>query len=173
MQIISAQIENYKSFFSSKEIYFTPGFNIIVGQNNVGKTALVTALVQAISAQQLMNSPHRSLKTVPTRETSLSSTSSVKISVGFDRQEFIRLLEGRLSPNLPDFQPDEFCAALPQQIVVRYTVGAGGLVVADFDSSMTPQLASDVAKTFITPLLSRLQEMIYFFHAERIGLGES
>jgi len=44
MFISSFQINSYKSFRSSGEIRFTPGFNIVVGRNNAGKTALMEAL---------------------------------------------------------------------------------------------------------------------------------
>src|SRR5829696_4121152 len=58
MHIATLQVNNYKSFSSSEEIRFEPGFNVIVGQNNVGKTALVEAL-----SLQFRDKPHRSLKT--------------------------------------------------------------------------------------------------------------
>ncbi len=44
MRIKSFAIENYKSFRSQEPISFGAGFNVIVGENNVGKTALVEAL---------------------------------------------------------------------------------------------------------------------------------
>lgn len=40
MRISSFRISNYKSFIDSGEINLSPGFNVIIGQNNVGKTAL-------------------------------------------------------------------------------------------------------------------------------------
>jgi len=61
MRIVSAQIENYKSFLDSGDIQFSPGFNVIVGQNNAGKTALVEAL-----SLDFDNKHHRSSITVPT-----------------------------------------------------------------------------------------------------------
>lgn len=44
MFIKSIRIENYKSFRDSGVIELTPGFNVIVGENNSGKTALSLAL---------------------------------------------------------------------------------------------------------------------------------
>jgi len=60
MRITSFQIQNYKSFLSSPEVQFLPGFNIIVGKNNVGKTALVEVV-----SLKFQNKPHKSIKTVP------------------------------------------------------------------------------------------------------------
>ncbi len=44
MRIAKIKIRNYKSFRESGELEFTSGFNIIAGQNNTGKTALLEAL---------------------------------------------------------------------------------------------------------------------------------
>ena len=44
MYISKIRIENYKSFLNSGEIEFKSGINIIIGQNNSGKTALLEAL---------------------------------------------------------------------------------------------------------------------------------
>src|SRR2546427_80281 len=57
MHISSFRVENYKSFRATEEIRTAPGFNVIVGQNNAGKTALMEAL--SLSGG---NKPHRSLK---------------------------------------------------------------------------------------------------------------
>jgi predicted ATP-dependent endonuclease of OLD family len=45
MYLSKFRVQNYKSFSNSGEIEFKPGINIIVGQNNSGKTALLEALV--------------------------------------------------------------------------------------------------------------------------------
>ncbi|OKH35014.1 hypothetical protein NIES2101_38085 [Calothrix sp. HK-06] len=66
MYISKFQIINYKSFYSSEELTLTPGFNVIVGRNNAGKTSLVEAL-----SFKFNNIPHRSLKTLPESNSSL------------------------------------------------------------------------------------------------------
>ena len=43
MRISSFKIKNYKSFLEPEKITFDKGFNLIIGQNNVGKTALLEA----------------------------------------------------------------------------------------------------------------------------------
>jgi predicted ATP-dependent endonuclease of OLD family len=60
LRIESFRIVNYKSFTDSRERYLEPGFNVIVGRNNVVKTALAEALSLRFS-----DKPHRSSKTVP------------------------------------------------------------------------------------------------------------
>jgi AAA15 family ATPase/GTPase len=60
VRLESFRVVNYKSFADSGEIRLEPGFNVIVGRNNVGKTALAEALGLGFA-----NNPHRSLKTVP------------------------------------------------------------------------------------------------------------
>ncbi len=68
MRIKTFEIDHYKSFLASGEIYLTDGFNVIVGQNNVGKTALAEAI-----SLRFGNHPHRSRKTMPESFTELSS----------------------------------------------------------------------------------------------------
>ncbi len=82
MRIASFQIESYKSFRSTPEIPLTQGFNVIVGQNNVGKTALVEALSLRFGANQ-----HRSLKAVPVRNAPIPGASMVALSFHLSRDE--------------------------------------------------------------------------------------
>jgi putative AbiEii toxin of type IV toxin-antitoxin system/AAA ATPase-like protein len=63
MYISRFQVGNYKSFHETASIELTPGFNIISGQNNAGKTALLEAL-----ALNYIGKPHRSMKTLPARD---------------------------------------------------------------------------------------------------------
>jgi predicted ATP-dependent endonuclease of OLD family len=54
MRINSFRIFNYKSFSDSGQHSLGPNINLVVGQNNVGKTALMQAL-----SLQFMSRPHR------------------------------------------------------------------------------------------------------------------
>jgi predicted ATPase len=58
MHISNVQVENYKSFLKSPNLELSPGFNLITGPNNAGKTALLEALSLRFTAK-----PHRSVKT--------------------------------------------------------------------------------------------------------------
>jgi hypothetical protein len=87
MYISEFQVGNYKSFHESGRLEFAPGFNIITGQNNVGKTALL----EAISLASVGN-PHRSLSTVPTADIRPDPTSWFNISLTLTRDELFELL---------------------------------------------------------------------------------
>ncbi len=87
MHITKFTVENYKSIRATPEIRLTRGFNVIVGQNNVGKTALVEALSLRAGSQ-----PHRSLKTMPQRNAPLSTNSTVTIEIQLSRDELLDLL---------------------------------------------------------------------------------
>jgi AAA15 family ATPase/GTPase len=66
---------------------FTPGFNVIVGENNVGKTALLEALSLSFS-----NHVHRSLVTRPQVASPYDQTSKCKISFELVSGEAAQLL---------------------------------------------------------------------------------
>ena len=55
MRIDRFQIKNYMGFRKTEELSFSPAMNLIVGQNNVGKSSLLRALALKFSAR-----PHRS-----------------------------------------------------------------------------------------------------------------
>lgn len=64
MYISRFRLGNYKSFREPAALEFTQGFNIVAGQNNSGKTALLEAL-----GLQFASNPHRSMTTVRARDT--------------------------------------------------------------------------------------------------------
>ena len=85
MRIATFRVDNYKSFATSGEVRFEPGFNVIVGQNNVGKTALTEALSLTLSAQ-----PHRSQRTIPFPSDLPDLHTRVTVSFVFEADEFVR-----------------------------------------------------------------------------------
>lgn len=62
MHIRRISIENYKSFREQQQLHFEPGFNLLVGSNNAGKTTVLDVIDMEIN----LNEPHRSQKTIPT-----------------------------------------------------------------------------------------------------------
>lgn len=95
MRIESFRVVNYKSFVDSGEIRLEPGFNVIVGRNNVGKTALAEAL-----GLRFADKPHLSTKTVPRPGAAPSSASSqVMVPIGLGAGE----LAGLLTTEMPVF----------------------------------------------------------------------
>ncbi len=99
MQFKSIKILNYKSFRNSGSIPLNPGFNIIVGKNDAGKSSLLEALRLIPS-----NNPHRSLLTAPTLNSNPSSSSSIEFSADISYQELTEMLpiDGRIA--IPYFQ---------------------------------------------------------------------
>ncbi len=61
MFIKSASISNYKSFDTRQTLNFEPGFNLLLGTNNAGKTSVLDVLDLSFD----LNEPHRSLNTLP------------------------------------------------------------------------------------------------------------
>lgn len=61
MWIESIRVENYKRFRDTGHIALVRGMNVLVGQNDAGKTALI----EALSKRGRSNMLHRSLLTVP------------------------------------------------------------------------------------------------------------
>ncbi len=78
---------NYKSFIDSKVISFSTGFNVIVGQNNVGKTALLEAL-----GLQFTANPHKSLLVRPKLAIPFNPESEVNVSVIISGDELRNIL---------------------------------------------------------------------------------
>ena len=44
MSVLQARVVGYQSFGDSGEVEFEPGINLVVGQNNAGKSAFLRAL---------------------------------------------------------------------------------------------------------------------------------
>jgi putative AbiEii toxin of type IV toxin-antitoxin system/AAA ATPase-like protein len=87
MYISRFQILNYKSYLKTAEIEFKPGFNVVTGKNNAGKTSLLEALTL-----QFNGNPHRTVETVPYPGAGTPDTSVVRFDLGIDRKELVRLI---------------------------------------------------------------------------------
>jgi energy-coupling factor transporter ATP-binding protein EcfA2 len=87
MYISSLQLNNYKSYFRTESLILTQGFNIITGQNNVGKTALLEAL-----SFQFVGRPHRSLRTIPTPLSQPNPQTEVNVSITISLEELQEIL---------------------------------------------------------------------------------
>lgn len=96
MVISSIEINNFKGFRASGKIVLTEGFNVVVGQNNVGKTALLEALTLQVS-----NKPHRSSETIPYQGAPHSNASTFELTFAVEGNELASLLKGFNSFWLP------------------------------------------------------------------------
>lgn len=80
MKIISFKIENYKSFHQTEIVRLTDGFNVLIGKNNVGKTALLEAL-----GLKFPNNPHRGIH--QQRDEPINPNSCIDISFSMSGSE--------------------------------------------------------------------------------------
>jgi hypothetical protein len=87
MYITHVEISNYKSFHAPTTIDFLPGFNVITGKNNAGKTSLLEGLTLNFNGM-----PHRSLETVPVPGAYPADTSSILITLVLQREEMLNQL---------------------------------------------------------------------------------
>jgi predicted ATPase len=85
--ITSAKIWSYKSFLETQTFDLSSGFNVIVGQNNAGKTALIEALSLSFADVR-----HRSLATMPTRLVQPRSGSLVEMQLFFEPRELMEFI---------------------------------------------------------------------------------
>lgn len=87
VRIARVTIQNYKCFDQAGPIEFGPGINVLCGQNNAGKTALLEVLEARFDSR-----PHRSLRTMGQRGDQLNPESSAVFTVSLTRPELFRLL---------------------------------------------------------------------------------
>lgn len=199
MLISTCQINNYKSFKESAELKFTPGFNVIVGRNNVGKSALIEAL--SLSCGSVA---HRSIETLKTTDARFDPESKVTVTLDFSPEEFDSIMARHniiFVPN-PEGQADEstanrFLEVVKRPVRFRCTYASGTFNAAELtgfgngygplklrlDYDLTESRFKLVARglytntgdpgdTFARPLAVGLRERIYVFRAERLNVGE-
>lgn len=87
MHISRFQLNEYKCIHCSEEIYLKPGINIIVGQNNVGKSAFLEALSLRFTSQ-----PYKSSKIVRSPRADANLGSWANLSLTLSKDEMFALL---------------------------------------------------------------------------------
>ncbi len=202
MYIAKVQIKNYKSFLSSQEFHLTPGFNVVVGQNNAGKTALVEAL-----GLHFDNKIHMSMKTVPSPGVHLHDpvTSSVQIAFQLAEREAEQLLINAMGSFYlplkegtdPATEATKFQALLRQPEVFQCIYQPNKFVTAYFESQerftdpikaflirvnisqqqleyIPIQIVQTNSDSLYGPYLANmLRDRIYIFRAERLNVSQS
>lgn len=86
MQLLSARIRNYKGYRDSGVIQFRNGFNILVGQNNSGKTAFL----EALQFRDFHSKPHKNIDAE--RDRPLNPVSSCEIECEISGSELKNIL---------------------------------------------------------------------------------
>ena len=100
MQISTFHLVNYKSYRDSGELQFSTGFNVLVGQNNAGKSTLLEAL-----GLKFLSKPHKSLSTLPRFTSPVNPTSSAKVAItvtGEELKDILLSIEGSFFVPIPD-----------------------------------------------------------------------
>src|SRR5215218_6293765 len=87
MYISSVELHNYKSYFNTSWIDLAPGFNIVTGQNNAGKTAFLEGV-----GLTLKDDPHRSVLSKASEAAPLNPSSWVNLKIRLTLDELWRLL---------------------------------------------------------------------------------
>ncbi len=87
MRIDAVTIENYRVFLDRQSIEFSPGFNLLVGSNNSGKTSVLDVL----DLTSGLNDPHRSVRTVPHYGGATAPWSRLEVSIDSHYEELRRL----------------------------------------------------------------------------------
>ena len=82
MQISTFQLVNFKSYRDSGELQFSTGFNVLVGQNNAGKSTLLEAL-----GLKFPSKPHKSLSVLPRPTSPVNSISQAKVTLTVTAEE--------------------------------------------------------------------------------------
>ncbi len=124
MHLSSFRVSNYKSLHDSRQVHLESGFNVIVGRNNVGKTALVHAM-----SLRFGDTPHRSLKTVREPGAQPALESLVTVSIKVDEGQLANLLV-RALPTL--YVPSRIDAPQIGESWLTTTLSEGAIVEATF-----------------------------------------
>jgi predicted ATPase len=196
MFIKTFRILNYKSFDDSGIHALQRGFNVLIGQNNSGKTALVEAL-----SLNFQPNPHRSLR----RRVGVPPNPRSQIDVAFilsgGEARDILLASGVFTfPVRRDWQNqavgmlEELLKRPEIEVSYRYTP-SGGIATTDFPShglfalnggeklfaSLRPDLehqtfvqesvAGGASDSFGDSLFGGMKSRLYCFRAERLSLG--
>jgi predicted ATPase len=203
MLITRTHLHNYKSFRESPDLSFGPGFNVVVGPNNAGKTALLEGLSLTFGA-----APHRSPVTIPRPGSPPSPFSSADLSIDIPKAEFLQLLADHAQPEFYVSHPDgttvqdaarQFLTRLPDPVVIEatYNPNQGGITMASSSawpvpdtsnlafalrvspSGTEPQLADanprniDRANRIFRVVANLVRNRLYLFRAERMNIGEA
>ena len=91
MHIETVTITNYKSFLEKQTLHFEPGFNLLVGTNNAGKTTVL----DVIDLEPSLNEPHRSERTIQQFGGQPSGVSEFEVALATRFSELLGLAGSR------------------------------------------------------------------------------
>jgi predicted ATPase len=198
MRFLKFKVSNYKSFLDSPELSFRPGLNVIVGQNNSAKTALLEAMTLAYG-----DNHHRSLETMPRTTTSPNPQSTYEFVFEIDTVEARTLMLDQFPTAyvaIPEEQPlgieaDKVASIINSTFAVRATYSASPGVSEAFLEAFPTSLSSPHVVKCVAQiggisvdrntvfgarpqdrlpfhLVNVFRPRIYAFRAERQNVGE-
>lgn len=126
MQLLRAKIDNYKSYYEGNTVTFSAGYNVVVGRNNAGKTALLEAI-----SLKTRSDPHRSPVTLPTATSRIRRDhSSVEVSFRIDSRELRDfLIEQNRTVFIPDAASRRATGSHPYQLLRESFANNGSIEI--------------------------------------------
>lgn len=194
MYISKFRIHNYKSYIDSTDVNLESGINIITGQNNAGKTALLQVL-----SLHFDDKPHKSTKTLSSKLEQLDPASLLDIEFNISKSEFSTYVFNYFKKfqipksHVPSHLYSDkqfFDIYLKDENTFQVTFLKKGsiknvnlLQVNNDQSSInysynvnkterTLQFASNIqGQSSFIEMINLFTQRIYFFHAERLNIG--
>ncbi|WP_413175163.1 AAA family ATPase [Anabaena azotica] len=189
MYIKKLQVFNYKSYFDSGVMEFTPGINIIVGKNNAGKTSLLEVLTLDFENQphrilDFEKYPDRSLRTLPNNISGIKEESKIEITfyIASDEDNYLAIKKVfEENPDLSLIEVSVYQDYLEIKLSLKFDYKINEVVrnttevISHYtyetrDISQKMKLFSNNIDTFIYKF-NILVSRIYKFKAERLNIG--
>lgn len=124
MRYRNVQIYNYKSFRDSGSVILTPGFNVVVGKNDAGKSALLEAV-----SLRAPSKAHRSPETVPEPGAPHLQRSLVRATIELAPEEVRAILARHATFYFPQKQGEEYHSTVAR---FQQALGQPGALVAEW-----------------------------------------
>jgi hypothetical protein len=197
MFISKIRVQDFKSHYDTGEIELSQGINIITGQNNSGKTALLQAISLSFG-----NSPHKSSKTLPDAISTIKGISNIEVEFSISREDLMKYIyEHGKQLIVPAFKESDNPRILNGAGFIRdrvrdsnqlfATIQAGAVQYANI-STLEPSrhdqnwvfniapsnklleysTSTNAENTFVQ-IARLLKNRIYYFKAERLKIGSS
>lgn len=98
MFISSITIENFRSFSGKLEVNFSSGMNLILGENNAGKSAIL----EAFALDEVQYNPHLSEKTKPFEDSIVAGMVRVGVRFVVKKEELFRFFGRSILLPIPE-----------------------------------------------------------------------
>jgi predicted ATPase len=145
MLINAFSVFNYKSYRATAEIELSPGFNVFIGKNNSGKTALL----EALSLSTLVNKPHRH-SGIP-RGQPLHQHARVDLTGAFVAESIYSFRAERLSVSAYPYGDSAILEPNAQNLPVVLNVLQGHHVQFERFNSLVNQVFPSIRRVSIIP----------------------